>query len=50
VLFFAAINVGSIQLPIALQLDSSLSGVLQGMLVLLVLVVEGARKRWIRSA
>ena len=46
VLFFAAINVGSIQLPIALQLDSSLSGVLQGALVLFVLMVEGARKRW----
>ena len=45
VLFFAAINVGSIQLPIALQLDSSLSGVLQGALVLFVLMMEGARKR-----
>ncbi len=45
-LFFAAINVGSIQLPIMLQLDSSLSGVLQGALVLFVLMVEGARKRW----
>lgn len=50
VLFFAAVNVGSIQLPIALQLDSSLSGVLQGLLVLFVLMAEGARKRWIRSA
>jgi simple sugar transport system permease protein len=48
-LFFAAINVGSIQLPIMLQLDSSLSGILQGALVLFVLMVEGARKRWLRG-
>jgi simple sugar transport system permease protein len=48
-LFFAAINVGSIQLPIMLQLDSSLSGVLQGVLVLFVLMVDGARKRWMRN-
>ena len=45
-LFFAAINVGSIQLPIMLQLDSSLSGVLQGTLVLFLLMVEGARRKW----
>ncbi len=44
-LFFAALNIGSIQLPIVLQLDSSLSGVLQGLLVLCVLLVEGARRR-----
>lgn len=44
-LFFAAINVGSIQLPISLQLDSSLSGVLQGLLVLFVLLVQGVRER-----
>jgi len=48
-LFFAALNIGSIQLPIMLNLDSSLSGVLQGMLVLFVLMVEGARKRWFGS-
>ena len=29
-LFFAALNVGAIQLPIVLQLDSALSGVIQG--------------------
>ena len=40
-LFFAALNIGSIQLPIVLKLDSSLSGVLQGALVLLVILVEG---------
>lgn len=43
--FFAALNLGSIQLPIALHLDSSLSGVLQGALVLFVLATEGARRR-----
>jgi simple sugar transport system permease protein len=49
-LFFAALNIGSIQLPIVLKLDSSLSGVLQGMLVLLVLMVEGVRQRLVRRA
>lgn len=44
-LFFAALNIGGIQLPIMLKLDSSLSGVLQGLLVLFVLLVEGARQR-----
>jgi general nucleoside transport system permease protein len=44
-LFFAALNVGSIQLPITLKLDSSLSGVLQGTLVLFVLLAEGLRSR-----
>jgi general nucleoside transport system permease protein len=44
-LFFAALNVGSIQLPITLKLDSSLSGVLQGTLVLFVLLGEGLRAR-----
>ncbi len=44
-LFFAALNVGSIQLPIVLKLDSSLSGVLQGTLVLLVLMAQGLRAR-----
>jgi simple sugar transport system permease protein len=47
-LFFAALNIGSIQLPIVLKLDSTLSGVLQGALVLLVLLVEGARQRYMR--
>jgi simple sugar transport system permease protein len=49
-LFFAAINIGSIQLPIVLQLDSTLSGVLQGALVLVVILVEGARQRYMRRA
>ncbi|MCL5734462.1 MAG: ABC transporter permease [Actinobacteria bacterium] len=47
-LFFAALNIGSIQLPIVLKLDSTLSGVLQGALVLFVLLVEGARQRYMR--
>jgi simple sugar transport system permease protein len=44
-LFFAALNVGSIQLPIVLKLDSSLAGVLQGTIVLFVLLGDGLRKR-----
>lgn len=47
-LFFAALNIGSIQLPIVLKLDSTLSGVLQGALVLFVLAMEGARRRLVR--
>lgn len=45
--FFAALNLGSIQLPIVLKLDSSLSGVIQGVLVLFALMLDGAR-RWLR--
>jgi len=48
--FFAALNIGSIQLPIVMQLDSSLSGVLQGILVLFVLLVEGFRQKFIKKA
>lgn len=43
--FFACLNVGSIQLPIVLELDSSLSGVIQGALVLVTLGVHFWRKR-----
>jgi ABC-type uncharacterized transport system permease subunit len=49
-LFFAALNVGSIQLPIVLKLDSSLAGVLQGTLVLFVLLAQGARQRLMKKA
>ncbi|MCP3867587.1 MAG: ABC transporter permease [Gammaproteobacteria bacterium] len=42
-LFFAALNVGSIQLPMMMQLDSSLSGVIQGACVLSALLVFGIR-------
>ena len=48
-LFFAALNVGSIQLPIVLKLDSSLAGVLQGSLVLLVILGQGARQRFLKK-
>ena len=48
-LFFAALNIGGIQLPIILKLDSSLSGVLQETLVLFVLLVEGARQNLFRK-
>jgi simple sugar transport system permease protein len=49
-LFFAALNVGSIQLPIVLRLDSSLAGVLQGTLVLFVLLAQGVRQRLMKRA
>ncbi len=38
---FSALNVGSLQLPLGLDLESSLSGVIQGMLVLAVLLGRG---------
>jgi simple sugar transport system permease protein len=41
--FFAVLNVGSIQLPLQLGLDSSLSGVIQGLMVLSVFVTQGIR-------
>lgn len=44
--FFAAISMGSLQLPLQRQLDSSLGGVIQGMLVLSLLVIHGVRSRW----
>ncbi|MCL4562843.1 MAG: ABC transporter permease [Chloroflexi bacterium] len=48
-LFYVALNVGSVQLPIALKLDSNLSGVLQGFLVLFVLLMEGVRQKLTRK-
>lgn len=48
-LFFAALNIGSIQLPIMLELDSTLAGVLQGALVLFVLIMDGVRQRLLRK-
>jgi simple sugar transport system permease protein len=47
--FFACLNVGSIQLPIVLKLDSSLSGIIQGALVLTTLLVYGLRSAGLRS-
>jgi general nucleoside transport system permease protein len=49
-LFFACLNVGSIQLPMALQLDSSLSGVIQGALVIATLGIHGWRRQRIKNA
>jgi simple sugar transport system permease protein len=46
---FAAILGGSTRLKVALQLDSSLAGVLQGVLVLAVLFSNGLRERWRES-
>lgn len=43
--FFACLNVGSIQLPMMLQLDSSLSGIIQGALVLATLFMQTWRVR-----
>lgn len=39
-LFFSALNVGSLQLPLSLNLESSLSGVIQGTLVLFALLTQ----------
>jgi simple sugar transport system permease protein len=49
-LFFAAVAVGSTQLSLRLDLDSSLGGVLQGVLVLLVILAGGWRARRSRHA
>ncbi len=42
---FAALSLGSRPLQIELNLDSSLGGVIQGVLVLMVVIVQGFRKR-----
>jgi len=47
--FFAAVNIGSVRLQIVYKLDSSFAGVLQDLLVLLVLLGEGARQRFLRK-
>ena len=47
--FFAALNIGSVQLQIIYKLDSSFAGVLQDILVLLVMLGEGARQRFFRK-
>ena len=44
-LFFAAIQVGSTQLSLRLSIDSSLAGVIQGVLVLTILLLGGWRSR-----
>ena len=47
--FFGCLNVGSIQLPMVLQLDSSLSGVIQGALVLATLGMHAWRSRRVET-
>jgi len=49
-LFFAAVAVGSTQLSLRLDLDSSLGGVLQGVLVLFVIMAGGWQARRSRRA
>ena len=44
-LFFMCLSVGSIQLPMMLHLDSSLSGIIQGTMVLGILLLHAWRKR-----
>ena len=48
--FFAAVNVGSVQLQIVYKMDSSFAGVLQDLLVLFVLLGQGVRQRLLRKA
>jgi simple sugar transport system permease protein len=43
--FFGAVTKGSVSLPLDMQLDSSLGGVLQGIIVLLVVLSTGVRAR-----
>ncbi len=43
--FFAAIATGSLQLALQRQLDSSLGGVIQGLLVLSILITQGLQSR-----
>jgi general nucleoside transport system permease protein len=47
--FFAALNVGNIQLQLIYKMDSSFSGVLQSLLVVLVLLMEGVRQRYFKK-
>ncbi len=48
--FFAALNVGSVQLQIVYKMDSSFAGVLQDLLVLFVLLGQGVRQRILGKA
>jgi general nucleoside transport system permease protein len=43
--FFSALNIGSLQLPMTLRLESSLAGVIQGTLVLFALIARGLSAR-----
>jgi simple sugar transport system permease protein len=46
--FFAAIAMGSLQLPLQMQLDSSMGGVLEGLLVLMILLTQGVQARFLK--
>jgi ABC-type uncharacterized transport system permease subunit len=43
---FSALNIGSLQLPLSLDLESSLSGVIQGSLLLFALLGQGLADRY----
>lgn len=47
--FFAALNVGSVQLQIIYKMDSSFAGVLQDLLVLFVVLGQGVRQRLLKE-
>ena len=49
-MLFAALNIGGIQLPIEMKIDSTLSGVLQSALVLSFLLMEGVRKIYLNKS
>jgi simple sugar transport system permease protein len=44
-IFFAIVTSGSIQLPLALSTDSSIAGVLQGLLVLAMIIARSIQRR-----
>ena len=46
--FFAAVTKGSVSLPLDLQIDSALGGVMQGIIVLLFVLAQGVRARFAR--
>ena len=48
-LFFSALNIGSLQLPLSLGLESSLAGVIQGLFVLFALIGRGLAQRYATS-
>lgn len=48
--FFSVLNVGSLQLPLSLNLESSLAGVIQGVLVLFALLGRGLAQKYGKRA
>jgi simple sugar transport system permease protein len=46
-LFFAAVSIGSTALQLDLQLDSSLGGVMQAIIVLCFLFMQGIQEKWL---